>query len=735
MPAPSPLPQRILLNLALILAGGGLGVTFVADPAQVALIWPPSGVAYALLLLYGRHWWPLIAAGILLLHLSIDPVPASFVPFSMAANVVGALAGTTLLRWLQAEPLERLSVRLGLNLLMGAALMSVVSALIGVSGMITAGMAPPSAWLANGLTWTLSGLFGTVTITPAYLLLARRLAARTAKRRQYALRAEKLLWALALGLSMLMLLLSSSSSPAYALGLATVPMALLLWSALRFEPLLTALATAVLALFVAVVAGLGVAGFTAPSDARDAALLLLFLCFAAVVPQMLAAATHMNRVSAEDLLERARTDALTGLPNRSAFEESVRAGGRPGEALALAYLDLDQFKLVNDTLSHSAGDELIRELAGLIGAMLDERAVLARIGGDEFGLLLRGQSPGQALATLERLREAVAALRMPWQDRIMALTVSIGVVCYRHGERGYAELLAAVDSACFAAKELGGNRIELAHSDAPLLAERHAAMHWAMRITEALDQDGLVLFGQPILHLSDPDAPPRHIEVLVRMRECNGEALLPPAQFVHAAERFGLAARLDRRVVCLALRQLAEHPLAAAHIDCVSINLSAATLMDQGFVDFLSRQLAETALPAAKLCFEITETSAVRDLRRAQQFIGEVRALGCHFALDDFGTGFCSFAYLQQLEVDAFKIDGSFVREVADSPVALAIVRSIIEIARVLGRRTIAECVETAAQRERVRELGVDYVQGFQVAAPEPLSALLQRLQSATRPA
>ncbi|MEO7478088.1 MAG: EAL domain-containing protein, partial [Lysobacteraceae bacterium] len=252
--------------------------------------------------------------------------------------------------------------------------------------------------------------------------------------------------------------------------------------------------------------------------------------------------------------------------------------------------------------------------------------------------------------------------------------------------------------------------------------DRTVAMHWAVRIREALDQRAFSLYAQTMLPLHDGLPEGRHLELLLRMHDPDKGGLLTPDQFMPAAERFRLGVAIDHAVVNMALDWLETHPVEAATIATCSINLSGDALVDEGFIGFITERLRRSNLPTGKLCFEITETSAVRDLGRAQRFIDQMRRLGCRFALDDFGTGFCSFNYVRSLDVDYFKIDGSFVREMDSSPLAAAVVLSITQIAHVLDKRTIAEHTENQRQRIALIDLGVDFAQGYAIDRPQPLS-------------
>jgi EAL domain-containing protein (putative c-di-GMP-specific phosphodiesterase class I) len=330
----------------------------------------------------------------------------------------------------------------------------------------------------------------------------------------------------------------------------------------------------------------------------------------------------------------------------------------------------------------------------------------------------------------QTLVRAVESTRCVWSNQVLQTTASLGVVPLHGGDSGFPELLSQADAACFAAKELGGNRVCLAGAVAG--EDRTATMRWAVRIRDSLERHRFELFAQTIQPLQPgPEARggrDAHFEILVRMREERSGELLAPGHFMAAAERFRLGVRIDREVVDGTLAWLEQHPDAAARVGTCSINLTAEALVDEGFIGFVAERLRRSRFPADRLCLEITETSAVRDLDRAQRFINEMRGLGCRFALDDFGTGFCSFAYLRSLDVDYFKIDGSFVREMDSSPLAAEVVRSITHIAHLLQKRTIAEHTETRALVDSLRALGVDFAQGDALDRPEPLAVYFERL-------
>ncbi len=431
---------------------------------------------------------------------------------------------------------------------------------------------------------------------------------------------------------------------------------------------------------------------------------------------------------ARELSHQAAHDALTGVPNRREFERRLAAllerGARGGPSHVVCYLDLDQFKVVNDTCGHVAGDELLRQVTQLIRSRLRAGDTLARLGGDEFGLILEACPIEHAARIAEKVREVIADFRFGWEGQSFSIGVSIGLVPVEPGavDRGGPDLgalLAAADAACYAAKEGGRNRLHVYQPDDTQLIAQRGQMQWVTRLNAALDADRLRLFVQPVVALQDAHAPPHH-EILVRLEE-DGQ-IIPPGAFLPAAERYGLMPRIDQWVVDNTLSWLGSQLRRHGRIDGVyAINLSGASLSDERFRASLRATLERHRLPPGTLCFEITETATVANLSKVVQFIEEVKALGCLFSLDDFGSGLSSFAYLKNLPVDFLKIDGSFVKDIADDPMDLAMVRAIHTIGQVMGLKTVAEYVASEAILEHLREIGVDYGQGYHLGQPQPL--------------
>lgn len=432
------------------------------------------------------------------------------------------------------------------------------------------------------------------------------------------------------------------------------------------------------------------------------------------------------REMAHQLSWQAAHDALTGLFNRREFEqrlnELVESSRLSPQSHCLLYLDLDQFKVVNDTCGHGAGDELLRQLSGILQQSLRGSDTLARLGGDEFGVLLEGCPLEQAQAIAEKLRGAIAKFRFVWQDKSFAVGASIGLVAIHQPELTATGILGAADAACYSAKDNGRNRVQVYRPDDSDLTARRGEMQWVSRINRALEEDRFVLYRQDILPLTQAE-PGDHFEILVRILDEEGR-IVPPMAFIPAAERYNLMPAIDRRVVGEAFSRFAElyRQDSGRILATAAINLSGATLNDAGFLDFVFEEFARTRVPPQKVCFEITETVAIANLARARQLITALKAIGCRFALDDFGSGMSSFAYLKNLPVDYVKIDGAFVRDMEHDAIDRAMVRAIHDIAHQMGLRTIAEFVENERVLAMLREIGMGYAQGYGISKPQPLA-------------
>ena len=421
-----------------------------------------------------------------------------------------------------------------------------------------------------------------------------------------------------------------------------------------------------------------------------------------------------------ELSYHASHDALTGLVNRRESEhrlERILARATQEESHAVIYLDLDQFKVVNDTCGHIAGDELLRQVGAVLASQVRKRDTLARLGGDEFGALLEHCQQGQALRIAYKMREALQDFRFVWQDRSFTVGASIGLVPIKPGVDTLASVFRAADDACYAAKDQGRNRVHLYQPDDHELAQRHGEMQWVPRIQEALASNRFSLFYQPIIPLGQSGQP--HGEVLLRLLNRDGD-LIPPSAFIPAAERYNQMQAIDRWVIRTVFAALCD-PDTFPPSTCVAINLSGQSLSDQHFLEFVEQQIENGAIPLDRICFEITETAAISNLTHAKRFFSAFKPRGCRFALDDFGSGLSSFAYLKALPVDFLKIDGGFVKDMVRDPIDYAMVEAIHRIGHVMGIKTVAESVENERILAQLKAIGVNYAQGYEVGKPRPL--------------
>lgn len=418
-------------------------------------------------------------------------------------------------------------------------------------------------------------------------------------------------------------------------------------------------------------------------------------------------------------------DALTGLINRREFELQLQRALESAQATnarhAVFYLDLDQFKLINDTCGHIAGDELLRQLAATLSEKIRGGDTLARLGGDEFGILLHDCGVEDAVEVARTLLKIIEQFQFVWGSSTFFVGASIGVVPVDQRFRRITQVLAAADTACYAAKDQGRHRVHVYREDDQHVVRRHGDMQWVSRVKRALLENRFVLDAQRIEPLQGGK---RLIEVLVRMRDENGR-LVPPGAFLPAVERFNLTSRLDRWVIAATFDWIRRNRSALENVERCFINLAAESLGDAQVRELVMQGLTAADVPGSLVGFEITEAAAVTNVTRANQLISDLKPLGCAFALDDFGTGVSSFAYLKALAVDYLKIDGMFVGNIATDPVDLEMVRSIHQIGHVMGKKTIAECVEQPAVLVKLREIGVDYAQGFVIGQPESIDQLV----------
>lgn len=439
------------------------------------------------------------------------------------------------------------------------------------------------------------------------------------------------------------------------------------------------------------------------------------------------------RAMAQQLIWQASHDALTGLVNRREFErrlsELIETARNQGREHALMFMDLDNFKAVNDTCGHSAGDELLRQLTAVMLTRMRGSDTLARLGGDEFGALLESCPLDQALRIAHAVRETVREFRFVWENKTFSVGVSVGLVPIDAESRDLNQTLGFADACCYEAKNKGRDRVQVHRPQDTDLGAKHSELQLVSQINRAFELGQFRLYRQRIVPLAQNASQQPYYEVLVRMLDPSG-ALVPPTGFMPAAERYNLLTSIERWVISSLVEFLhrqwqtgviPHQPGPDGTRGYYAVNLSGASINDKSFPEFVRNLLTRYELPHGLLCFEITETTAISNLNKAAELMHELKGMGYRFALDDFGTGMSSFAYLKYLPVDYLKIAGMFVKDMADDAMDCAIVEAINRISHILGMQTVAESVENAKTLERVTALKVDFAQGYYIAEPEAL--------------
>lgn len=436
---------------------------------------------------------------------------------------------------------------------------------------------------------------------------------------------------------------------------------------------------------------------------------------------------------AVDLEKSTEKDELTGLLNRSGFEkqlsrllESAISGKLEH---AFLYIDLDLFQIVNDVHGHNAGDQLLCGIADVLKQYLRHNDFLARLGGDEFGVLFSSCDIENARNVAELLRVAIRNFQGKLSSDVHRISASIGVVIINCETQSISELLREVDVACYTAKGLGRDRVQVYQTNDKMISLKNDDMQWCSRINSALDNDGYCLYAQPIVPLGlGADAEiPLACEILLRMENEDG-SIVSPAEFIPTAVRYGLATRLDRWVVKAVLNYLDSHLEAASRLSLLTINLSGQSVCDKDFLEFLVTKLASVQFSTAILCFEITETEAIENTEEALFFINKIkRDFGCLFALDDFGSGFSSYKYMKELPIDIVKVDGEFIRDMMVDPASKILIQSLTNIAQISNIQTVAEWIETPEMLAEVETMGIDYGQGFYLGGPMPVETYIEQ--------
>ena len=435
------------------------------------------------------------------------------------------------------------------------------------------------------------------------------------------------------------------------------------------------------------------------------------------------------RALSQQLSYQATHDALTGTINRAEFErrlhEVIRHTHIDGQIHTLCFLDLDQFKLINDTCGHLAGDEMLKQVTDMLETHLRRGDILARLGGDEFGIIFAECDSDSAHVVSEKLRNVLGDFVFNWRGATFNISASMGLVEINDQSSRAEVLLKEADTACYTAKDQGRNQIHIYKEADMAVAARHTEMEWIGRIRQAISDNRLSLYGQIIQPVMETNAGLSY-EVLVRLIDTDGQIILP-GSFMPAAERYNVATLVDRWVLHTILTQLSQYPAHLQQLSSCHINVSAQSISREDFHAFVHEQLDKHDVPEDRICLEITETAAVSNIVEARRFIESVRKRGCQFALDDFGTGLSSFGYLRSLPVDLLKIDGSFVRNIHEDAIHFAMVQSITDIGHLMGKEVVAEFVESEVIMTELQDIGVNYAQGYAIHRPCPLHELLAR--------
>ena len=417
----------------------------------------------------------------------------------------------------------------------------------------------------------------------------------------------------------------------------------------------------------------------------------------------------------------ANFDNLTGLQNRYSFEKSLQQAivnvHEENRQHVLCYIDLDQFKIINDTAGHIAGDTMLQELSAELNRHIRKGDVLARLGGDEFGLLLHDCQLDGVHSVIQNLQKQINGFGFRWEGQPFKVGLSIGVCLLDTKIKDITHALKLADQACYMAKESGRNRYHIYSFADNEFQSMTAEMNWVVRINQALSDGRLFLRYQAIADLNGSENSPDRFEVLISMKDESGKTL-PPGGFLPAAERYGLITAIDRWVVQTTFDWLERNVVKQPDIDFISINLSGKSFSDDAFLEFIQKELEKRSFSADKICFEITETAAMQQMNKALNFVQEIKKIGCRFALDDFGSGMASFGYLKRFPVDYIKIDGSFVQDIVNDPLSQAVVKSIYNVAQVMQVSTIAEHAEDQETLNVLKAIGIDYVQGYVIARP-----------------
>jgi diguanylate cyclase (GGDEF)-like protein len=715
---------RIVLLAAVYFAAGRLGLSLAFVHASATAVWPPTGIALAALLVLGCRVWPGIFLGAFLVNVLTTPSIATSIGIA-TGNTLEALVGAWLVnRFANGREAYDRSQDVFKAAFLAAGVSTTISAGIGVATLWLGGLAETARLGSIGLTWWLGDAAGDLVVAPLVVLWSRkpRLGWEASQYREAALLLLAILLAGAVEFGGVLPL----DRRHYPLGFMAVPV--LMWAAFRFGQREAAAVIALLSA-IAIVGTIRGHGPFALWPAEESLLLLqAFMAVMAMTTIAVAAVVGERRRIESKLVHVADHDALTEVLNRRRFLSDLglqlAQARRYGTRGAVLFIDLDNFKAVNDRRGHWAGDRVLVGIARVLRGRLRDSDLLARIGGDEFVILLPHTDSGQARGVATQLLEAIGSQRSLLEGETVVLTASVGIALFpEHGSTA-TDLLANADAAMYEAKAAGRNVVRVCRAETAWQRRHETIVKSEQSIREALQKGAFLLHGQPILDLQK--ARISQYELLLRMSDENGE-LVPPAGFLGTAEQSGLIHGIERWVVRQAIHLIAERTgtrSGGASGPSLSVNISGRAFSDEELLPLIRRELNATSIDPTRLIFEVTESTAMSETEQTRRFAEGLKSLGCRVALDDFGVGSSSLAQLKHLPVDLLKIDGSFIRDFARSAVDRDIVQAIVGMARALHKKTVAEFVGDQDTVRLLREYGVDYAQGYHIGRPRAVSAI-----------
>ncbi|PIE90833.1 MAG: hypothetical protein CR997_04205 [Acidobacteria bacterium] len=723
--------RLILLSIVptyLILFKVAASTMYAAD--EITPVWPPTGLAVAAYLVYKRRAILPLLGGVLLGHFLVSRASPLQLVFSIAVNVgVPWLIVPFKKHILPKEVMFQNSIDSLKKLLLFGAVICLLSALIGVTYLTVEDPSRVPDFFPALFLWFLGNWFGILICSPAFitLFLSFRRHLKLGLDLSIPINKEMFLWVLCNILSFVVLHYYSQRVGLHAVVMGFIPLALLTWSAMRFQPSFTSFAMMVTALIFWSILGRGAAGILANSSYMEYSIILLLMGTVFFLPLLIALRTEQNLQLRNKLQIQAHRDALTGLLNRRGFEEAIMqqfTTVRKKPSSGMIFLNVDRLKVINDACGHLAGDRLLQQISILLQNEFNEETIIGRFGGDTFTAYIVETTSDDIKSQAEHIRQRIQDIVFSWEGQQFNVSASFGVL-YIDSPRSLSFLLAKGDMACHMSKDQGGNIVTYLESEDQSLVKRRKSWSWIAQIEKSIKEQNFVLFAQPICSLQGEEEP-LHYEVLLRILEDTG-SLLEPGDFLNVAERRHLMTEIDTWVVKRTISLLEKYPYLVDKKCIFTINLSGQSINSTSFQDKLISILSNCTLSGSCICFEITESAAIKNLKMARRFIYKMKTFNCLFALDDFGKGFSSFNYIKNLPVDYIKIDGAFVNDVTCSALDRAMVRAVTDISGVFNLKTIAEHIENEETRNEIKSFGVDFGQGTFLGSPVPLIEILKR--------